>query len=203
MKLRSILLLVFLPAITGLAGCAVRPAGDCKPGAPACVAGAAALTAADIGDAEQWGAAKNVVRVRNLYISSQPDAETLRIARVNGVGVVINFRPASEMQWDEEEASKELGLAYYNLPISRGGDTLDAQSVNRAGELVRQHADTGILLHCSSGNRAAAWFAVHLVQDDGMAIEPAIELASSAGLTSAGLRDRVRNYLAQGGDDLE
>lgn len=195
MALRSILLMALMLEVTWLSGCATQHdhSAVIQNGGSDC------CTSDDIGAPERWGAANNVVRVENLYISAQPDAEALRIARDNGVGVVINFRPAAEQDWDEEKAATELGVAYYNLPIARGGDSLDAQSINRASELVRQHGDARILLHCSSGNRAAAWFAAHLVQERSMAVEPSIGLASSAGLTSRALRDRVRNYLGQTG----
>lgn len=172
-------------------------AGACSPDAEIETLQDETITSADIGEPEEWGAAKNVVRVKHLYFSSQPDQETLRLAREKGVGVVINFRPAAELDWDEEHAATDLGLTYYNLPISRGGDSLDAETLKRASQLVGQHRGTGILLHCSTGNRAAAWFAVHLAQDQGMEIGPSLELAHSAGLTSPGMESRVRAYLSQ------
>ena len=155
------------------------------------------VTAADIGAAQIWGAASNVVGVKHLYFSEQPDAQTLVEAGDRGVGVVINLREPAEMDWDEAGSAQELGMTYYNLPIAAQSASFDAATMKKISALVGKHRDTKILLHCSSGNRASAWLAIHLVQDHGMHIENSVSLARQAGLTKPEIESRVRQYLSE------
>lgn len=146
---------------------------------------------------QSWGAADNVMRVEHLYFSAQPDEETLRTAKANGVDVVVNLRLPEEQEWDEQAAVERLGLLYYNVPIARSSETLSQESLERIETIVRAHRDQQILLHCSTGNRASAWFATHLVDAHDMATDDAIRVARKTGLTNAGMETRVRTYLRE------
>lgn len=155
----------------------------------------AAVSAADIGNPVIWGGAGNVVSVKHLYFSDQPDAATLIEARDRGVGTVINLRDPSEFDWDEASAAKDAGLAYYNIPIASDSTSFDIDAMNQISALVKKHSDQKILLHCASGNRASAWLAIHLVKDHGMNMDSSILLAQKAGLTKPAIEARVREFL--------
>jgi uncharacterized protein (TIGR01244 family) len=155
----------------------------------------APVTMADVGEKETWGGASNVVRIKHLYFSEQPDAATFAEAAKHDVQVVIDLREPGETDWDEEAAAKEAGLQYYNVPVAGSGESLDEAAMQKISALAEQHRDNGILLHCSSGNRASAWLAVHLVKDHGMAVEPSIAIARKAGLDKPPVEARVRTYL--------
>ncbi len=150
---------------------------------------------ADISEPVAWGGASNVVNVKHLYISEQPDAATFAEAVEHDVRVVIDLREPGESDWDEAGAAKEAGITYYNVPIAGSGDSFDPEAMQKISSLAKQHADHGILLHCSSGNRASAWFAIHLVDDHDMEVESAIGLARKTGLNKAPVEARVREYL--------
>ena len=156
---------------------------------------ATSIASTDFTEPQVWGAASNVVGVKHLYLSAQPDQATLKTAIEHGVGVVINLREPNEQDWDEEGAATSLGLTYYNVPITRGGSGFDPDVLAQISGLVGTHRDTKILMHCSSGNRAGAWFAVHLVRDHGMPVEPSIEMSQRVGLTNTGMKSRVREFL--------
>jgi len=158
---------------------------------------AAAVTDADIGQAQTWGGIDNVVSVKHLYFSEQPDAAALRVAREHDVGVVISLRDPAESDWDESGEAANLGMKYYNVPISKTGPGFSQKSMQTISDLVQQHRTQKILLHCSTGNRAAAWLAVHLVNDHGMQTDPAIALARKAGLTNQQMESRTRTYLEE------
>jgi len=193
MKTQTSYALILLQALVLVALTAVP--GDPPAGAEP------AVSAADIAGQQTWGAADNVVGVKHLYLSAQPDQATFETALDHGVGVVINLRGPGEQDWDEAAAAAESGLTYYNLPVSRSGPGFDDDVLAEISRVVGKHRDTKILMHCSTGNRAAAWFAYHLVRDHGMPAEPSIELAKQAGLTHAGMESRVRAYLAPGTAD--
>lgn len=146
----------------------------------------------EVCEPEIWGAAKNVVRIKHLYISSQPDAETFKIAREKGLELVINLGDSSEHIWEEEEAAKQAGLNYYNIPIPSTGESFDPDTIDQISALVQQHKDQKILLHCSSGNRASAWLAIHLNKDHNMPMDSAISLAKQVGLTSPAVENRIK-----------
>lgn len=164
---------------------------------PASAEKTSAITSADFSEPQTWGAMKNVVGVKHLYISGQPDEAALIEARENGVAAVINLRGADEIDWDEEAAVNALGIGYYNIPIVPGDTGLDAGAVAAITKLVGQYKGQKILLHCSSGNRASAWLAVHLVHDHGMPADSAIELAKHASLTKPEAETMVREFLGE------
>ena len=143
---------------------------------------------------EAWGAAQSVVKIKHLYISSQPDLETFDVARKKGVKLVINLRDPKEFNWDEQKAAKQTGLDYYNIPISASGESFDSEAINQISALVQKHKNQKILLHCSSGNRASAWLAIHLIKDHDMPSDSAIELAKKVGLTSPAIESRVKQF---------
>lgn len=157
--------------------------------------GKVTVTDADFSDPQIWGAAENVVKVKHLYFSAQPDAAGINAAKDAGVEVVINLRSPEELDWDEAGAVAQAGLTYYQVPISDEGPAFDEKSMQRISALVKKHHSQPLWLHCSSGNRASAWLAVHLVQDHRMDIDESIELARKAGLTNAELEARVRTYV--------
>ena len=159
------------------------------------------VTAADISEPQSWGAAENVVKVKHLYFSAQPDAAGINAAKDAGVEVVINLRSPKEMDWDEAGAVTQAGLTYYQVPISGEGPAFDQNSMQRISALVKKHHRQPVWLHCSSGNRASAWLAVHLAQDHRMDIDQSIELARKAGLTNAELEARVRTYVSSASGD--
>ena len=155
-----------------------------------------AITAADISGPQVWGTADNVMQVKHLYFSAQPDDTGLVAAGAAGVGVVINLREPEEMTWDEASAVTQQSLAYYQVPLAGEGASFSRDAMQRVSELVKANHDKQIWLHCSSGNRAAAWLAVHLVQDHNMAVDQALARAREVGITKPEVEARVRTYLA-------
>ncbi len=143
------------------------------------------------------GAADNVMRIRNLHISRQPDKQGFAKAADSGITVVIDTRVPGELRWDEKAAVEGEGMSYYNVPIARKGDSLDADALARITAIVESHPDAQILMHCGSGNRVSAWLATHLVEDHGLGEDEAIGIARDTGLTSTGLENRVRTYLSE------
>ncbi len=154
-----------------------------------------AITPADVSAPQTWGDSDNVTKIRHLYFSEQPDAEALRIAKTNGVTTVINLRAPGESDWDEAAAAKKLGLNYVNIPIRKESATFDSSAIAAINAAVRDQEGSPVLLHCSSGNRAAAWLAIHLIEAHKLSGEDAIAVAQKAGLTSDDMVQRVETYL--------
>lgn len=153
------------------------------------------ISPADVSGPQSFGAADNVMHLKHIYVSKQPDEQGFVEAAQEGVTVVINTRLPDEIDWDERAAVESAGMVYYNIPMSKKGDSLDAATMHRITKLVEQHRDEQILMHCGSGNRISAWLATHLVEDHGMDTQSAIGIARQMGLTKSGLEKRVRTYL--------
>lgn len=148
-----------------------------------------------------WGGARNVVRFGQLFLSEQPDAATFDLAREKGISMVINLRAPAEFDWDEQNAAKDAGLNYYNIPLIGEEHSFDPQVINQLSAVVKQHGNDPILVHCSSGNRASAWLAIYLVNEHNIDLEKAIALAKKTGLTKPAIEAKIRRYLTEHAGD--
>jgi protein tyrosine phosphatase (PTP) superfamily phosphohydrolase (DUF442 family) len=92
-----------------------------------------------------------------LYRSAQPGrAELVAAARQHGIRSVLNLRGGhpGEAWYDEEAAaSRELGMAHYDYPIS-AKRVVARQQIGEILDIVRQ-APKPLLVHCKSGSDRA------------------------------------------------
>lgn len=72
-------------------------------------------------------------------------------------------------------------MSYYNVPIAKHGP-FSVEQFEKVEALAEGHEGSEVLIHCSTGNRAAAWFGAHLVEKHGMTEEAALRVAQAAGL---------------------
>lgn len=116
------------------------------------------------------------------YVSTgQPDEALLDAARAAGFVAVIDLRGADESRGIDESAEVEArGMRYLALPLSTPEDaTYDAA---RAFAARLAAIDGPVLLHCASGNRVGALFAL-AARDEGASADEALALGERAGLT--------------------
>ena len=151
----------------------------------------------DVTGPETWGASDNVTHVENLYFSGQVDVESLQMAKMQGVTTIVNARYPSEMDWNEKRAAENLGMEYISIPISKESDTFDPVTMAQIDTIVGERKDHQILIHCSSGNRVAAWYAIHLIDKQNMKDDEALAVARKNGLTREGMEKRVHTYLGE------
>lgn len=150
---------------TGVAACAATPAD----------APVSTIPVSSINEAA------DVLPASGYVSTGQPDAETLRAIADAGYVGVIDLRTAGEPRgFDEAATAEALGLRYVSLPI---GDTDDLTFENAAA-LDRALADMPgpVLLHCASGNRVGALFALR-AKAAGASDEEALAIGKAAGLT--------------------
>jgi protein tyrosine phosphatase (PTP) superfamily phosphohydrolase (DUF442 family) len=96
--------------------------------------------------------------------------------------------------FNESSALLTLHISYTNIPFPHGIEQSDFDQ--RAG-LVRAwlaSAPRPLLMHCSSGDRASALWAVHLAADLHVPIDQAIEDAHYSGLANPAFVKLVRHY---------
>ncbi|MFG1500991.1 sulfur transferase domain-containing protein [Halobacteriovorax sp. XZX-3] len=134
--------------------------------------------------------------VGNLAIAPQPTKMTLSKIKKDGYEMVINLRGEDEFKgYNEEATAKMLNLQYHRIPFFNKKSEIDANSLYQISKLIDANKDKKIYIHCSSGNRAAAWYLTHLYQYEGMTKQEATELARRTGLTKAPLENKVLKYL--------
>jgi protein tyrosine phosphatase (PTP) superfamily phosphohydrolase (DUF442 family) len=135
-----------------------------------------------------------------LYIGGQPNEIQLkRIMDDEGVNVVVNLRNEDEMEGnlkDFENHVKKLGAKYHILPVMNNGN-LNEKMFSNVESVIQNHHKNGerILIHCASGNRAAAWLATHLKFQKDQSTKEALNIAIEAGLTDTEYQNQVKEIL--------
>jgi len=124
--------------------------------------------------------------------TGQPDEAALRVARDAGVVTVVDMRTAGEDRGlDEQAAVEALGMRYIAFPVASATD-INAEKAEAFDSLLRG-VEGPVLLHCRTGNRVGAMFALR-AGNQGVDEEAAVEIGRKAGLTS--LEKAVREALA-------
>lgn len=147
-----------------------------------------------------WGSADNVTRVRHLWLARQPDEAGLRAAKDHGVTLVLDLRAPGERDWDEAAVAKAVGLQYENIPIAEKGP-FSEEALSQIEAAVEAHPSDQILIHCSSGNRAAAWLTTHLVRRHGMRFDEALAIGRRAGITKPEIEAKTAAALGEPAPD--
>ncbi len=133
-----------------------------------------------------------------VFITSQPTQETFDALAQKGVKMVINMRRADEMaklSFDEKTAAKNAGMEYINIPMNTA---LPKQAeVDQILSTLAKSKDAPVLLHCSSGNRAGAIWALYSGANNGLTPDDAIAEGKVAGLTNEALEHVVRNRIIE------
>ncbi|HMG03810.1 MAG TPA: hypothetical protein VK581_00030 [Chthoniobacterales bacterium] len=143
-------------------------------------------------------AGQNCWQIGNFYVSAQPTEAGLAVASSLGIKSVICLRDALEtaylqfLPFDPEEdrtLSTTLGMSFVNIPFPH--DPTDSQfNISQEQFNIRARAVLAVLnllpqpllMHCSSGDRASALWAVHLIVNCGVGIETAVDYATISGL---------------------
>jgi len=129
-----------------------------------------------------------------VLVGGQPDEEQLAALRDAGFATVINLRTPEEPGTQEEAARvAELGMEYVTVPLA-GNEGLNEERA-RAFAAALEAAERPVVVHCASGNRVGAMFALRSFYLEGVDPDQALELGREAGLTSSA--DAVREKLAE------
>ena len=136
-------------------------------------------------------------RYSNLYFSGQPSHKDWASLKKQGFTHIINFRKASEI--DEAKEKKEvedLGMIYSHMPMDSSLPLTKSkvESVTKAVLKYRKKGKT--LIHCGSGNRVAYWVGAHFYLDHKYSGPDAVAMAEKMGLTSSGLKRKLKKFIS-------
>ncbi len=122
----------------------------------------------------------------------QPSAQHLQEAQSQGFKTIINLRPASEqVDWDEAAAAQEMGFAYVNIPVASAAD-FSRETIDCFHAALNDNPGP-FIVHCASGNRVGALFAMRAAWVEGKAPAEALEIGRQSGMT--GLEPAIAQLL--------
>jgi uncharacterized protein (TIGR01244 family) len=131
-----------------------------------------------------------------VWTGGQPWAEHFPKLKDAGVKVIINLRPPAEQEGVREETKvKELGMAYFNIPVSfNEPDELDADEFLKLTD--EQLKNGPVFIHCAVGSRVGAFWMIRRVLRDGWELDKAVEEANKIGMRSQGRQfDFAKEYI--------
>jgi uncharacterized protein (TIGR01244 family) len=120
------------------------------------------------------------------------------VAEVKKMGfkAIFNLRLPGEAGADieaETAAARAAGVTFIHLPLS--GSAPDAAVVDRFLEAIAAPGNQPALIHCASGNRAAALWLIKRVMTDGWDRDRAVAEASELGTMSPTMKAFALDYL--------
>jgi len=132
-----------------------------------------------------------------ILTGGQPRDEHLQQAKDNGVKVVMNLRTQAEEKEFATEAAKveSLGMKYVHLPID--GKTGDGMNEENARKLAEVLAEKPALVHCTSGERVGALFALKAFYVDKLPADVALKVGKDNGLTMPRIEKMVADVMAK------
>ena len=130
----------------------------------------------------------------HTFTSGQPSQEAFSALAKKGVQVVVNLRPQSEQDWNEQAKVESLGMSYINLPVA-GAEGVSFENAKKLDEILKGLEGKTVLVHCASGNRVGALIALNVFKQNGENTDAAVEVGKQWGLTR--LEPLVREKLAQ------
>ena len=122
--------------------------------------------------------------------------ESMAAIKAAGFAAVVNLRVATEPGADVDAsraAAGRAGLVYLHFPFAASAP--DTTMVERFLAAMKEPANQPVFIHCASANRAAAFWLIKRVKQDGWPVDKALDEASAIGLTNPALRQFALNYL--------
>lgn len=131
----------------------------------------------------------------DIAIGGQPSIEQLARVKDDGFRTVLNLRPVTENAgFDEHAEVTRLGLRYLHLPVVTASDLTRAAAAE-LDKILSDKRNLPIMVHCGSGNRVGALFALRAAWLGRASTEDAINIGHQYGLTK--MEDDVRRILAK------
>lgn len=129
-----------------------------------------------------------------FIVQGAPSEATFAALKAAGITTVFNLRTDAEGDFRFEEAgSKAAGAAYDHCPVDHA---FSASAIDGFRAKLRAlPPGSRILVHCASGNRAAAALLTAWVLDQHMPESEAIALARKSGLTNPKLEAAALGYV--------
>lgn len=138
---------------------------------------------------------KNVVLLEEDIVSGGPPSEDdVRKAKAMGIKTVIDLRRSEKIDAEKVFVLSE-DLKYFNIPVTL--ETLSRKQVDAVAEILSNPDNRPILLHCGSGNRVGALWALYSKFYKGLDEEEAYQEGLKKGMRSEGLKIITKKLLME------
>ena len=118
----------------------------------------------------------------DVISGGQPTPDQLTAARDAGYKTVLNMRlPEEKGVGDEAAIVAGLGMGYLSIPI-KGAEGLTRENTAAFAKAL-ETAEYPLVIHCGSGNRIGAMFALKAYWVDGKNAEESLQIGLDSGLT--------------------
>ena len=154
-----------------------------------------------LADAE-LGATRNVHAFGKSLLCGQPTAEEFGAARERGIQTVITLREPSEIDWDEPQVVKSLGMDFHAFGF-RAPESLTFELLDRVLAVMADEGSQPVMLHCASANRVGAVWMAHRVLHDKLEIAKAKDEAKQVGLRTPAYEAVVLEYIRERQSDRD
>ena len=120
-----------------------------------------------------------------ILVGGQPTFDQIQQAGETGFKAVINLRSDKELPDPDQELTwvEGAGMKYIHIPVI-GAEGLTLEKVNVFAEALSKSENYPLIVHCKSGQRVGAMFALKAFQIDEKSIEESLTIGESAGLTT-------------------
>jgi len=130
---------------------------------------------------EQMSKDPRVLPERGIVTSGQPDETAFKNIAAAGYSTVIDMRAADEDRGlDEQRLVESLGMTYLLFPIA-GKEDISFDKATALDKILND-IDGPVLVHCASGNRVGALFALR-AKNNGASSTDALAIGKAAGMT--------------------
>ena len=129
-----------------------------------------------------------------LLVGGQPTTEHLRAIQQAGYRMVVSLRTESEKGDEGEPATVErLGMKFVRIPVA-GPSGLTEDNARELSKMLDQQDVLPAVVHCGTGERAAALLGLEAFVVDRISAAAAIDLAKSLGMKKleAALQKRIQ-----------
>lgn len=132
--------------------------------------------------------------MEGVLTGGQPTEEQLAELARAGYRTLVNLRTEGENEVSDREAelAEKLGMRYVHLPMA-GAEGLTEDNAKALEEVLADESVYPVVVHCGSGNRVGALFALKAFYFDCQNGKEALETGKAAGLTR--LEPAVRKTL--------
>ncbi len=142
----------------------------------------------------QLGSTKVVRKYDKWLFASQPSEADLAAAKAAGVERVITLRNPKELNWNEAEAVRQLGLEFSQLPVDFP-DGLTPERLNEVCIALENAEGKPVLLHCGSAIRVGAVWMAYRATRQGISLEQAEAEAAAIGLKNPQVIETIKAYV--------
>lgn len=128
-----------------------------------------------------------------MITSGQPSVEQLEAVSAAGVKTVLDLRREGEARdLDEPGTVAAVGMEYVRLPM--GYEGVPDALFDGVREILGDPARRPVLFHCATANRVGAALLPHLILDQGLDPQAALERAVAVGLRHQGIAQAAMAY---------